>query len=80
MKREMLIEAMAKHMREEWRDRNDMRAGTLPWDEIEEEERESCLAEAAAALDAIESAGVVLVPRDAMTNRFVSPFAKDATQ
>jgi hypothetical protein len=64
MTRSELVEKMARDMREAWRDREDMRSETVEWGDICGAEYLDCLAQAAAALAAIEAAGCVVVPRE----------------
>jgi hypothetical protein len=55
---EELMEKVAREMREDWRDRMAVtdRAETLPWDDIEAEERADCIAMARAAVRVVRDA------------------------
>ena len=57
-----IVEIMAKAYRECWRDKHELRAETLEWNDIEEEEFSECIAQMEAALTAIRAAGWVVVP------------------
>ncbi len=65
MTRAELVEIGAKAAREVWRDREAVRADTLDWEHIDRYERSACLAAQAAALAAIEAAGMAVVPKEA---------------
>jgi hypothetical protein len=53
-----LVEAVARAIREDWRNRMSAedRAETLPWEDIEAEERADCIAMARAALRVVREA------------------------
>lgn len=51
-----LIEAMARAIREGWRERDDMRGETVEWEDMERDERWHCMAQGRDALEALRAA------------------------
>jgi len=53
MTRTELVDAMARAARDDWRDRNSLRGGTLDWPDIDDDERDEALDATTAALTAL---------------------------